>query len=400
MLKYHLPFHLGRRDLVPAVRVRPMFIVREYAACLLVVLLLAILFFAGAGLYVVLRAGCHIAAKTLLSLRRMRMRELRSALIASAAVVFFLIILLRVARAAAFGEIQSGHSDQYTFRLNVDQVVLHATVLNHRGAPVSGLSRKNFQVYEDGVLQPIQFFSHDDVPVEVGLVVDNSGSMRPKLAEVVAAALAFARSSNPQDQIFVVNFNEKVSFGLPKDMPFTDNVAQLEKALSRISANGETALYDAVADGIEHLKQGNRDKKVLIVISDGADNASKHTKAQILTLEGQSDVILYTIGLLDTQNPDQHFRVLRQLAKAAGGEAFLPESLADTVPICTQIAHDIRSQYTLAYVSTNRKQDGTYRTVQVKVNAPGRGRLSVHTRPGYLAPLKPQVAVDNPSGKP
>jgi len=232
------------------------------------------------------------------------------------------------------------------------------------------------------------------------LIVDNSGSMKPKRADVIAAALAFARSSNPQDQMFVVNFNEHVSFGLPQDMPFTDQTAQLESALARVSPHGETALYDALAAGLEHLKKGNRDKKVLIVISDGDDNASKYNKAQLLAMAGQSAAIIYAIGLFEEGDPDQHFDVLKQFAKVTGGEAFLPESLHDVTPVCERIAHDIRSQYTLAYVPTNRKQDGAYRAVQIKAVAPGRGRVSVHTRAGYYAPVASQAVVQNKSSAP
>ena len=155
-------------------------------------------------------------------------------------------------------------------------------------------------------------------------MVDNSGTMRPKRPEVIAAALAFARSSNPEDQMFVVHFNENVSFGLPDNMPFTDKVDQLELALSRIAADGMTALYDAVAAALDHLKQGNRDKKVLIVISDGGDNASKQKLDQIMAMAGQSDAIIYTIGIFDANDPDRNPRALKQLAKATGGEAFLP----------------------------------------------------------------------------
>ena len=185
-------------------------------------------------------------------------------------------------------------------------VILHATAQDHKHAFVSGLDKDDFQVYEDGVLQPIKNFSHEDIPVTVGLVIDNSGSMGPKRADVIAAGLAFARSSNPQDQMFVVNFNERVSFGLPVNTPFTDQVAQLEVALSRIRAHGETALYDAVAAALEHLKMGNRDKKVLIIISDGGDNASKHKLAEIIAMVGQPDAIIYTIGIFDEQDPDRN----------------------------------------------------------------------------------------------
>ncbi|MGA8621903.1 MAG: VWA domain-containing protein [Candidatus Sulfotelmatobacter sp.] len=281
---------------------------------------------------------------------------------------------------------QTRHGDDYTIRVNADLVILHATVEDHKGTPVSGLDKKDFQVYEDGIPQQIKYFSHEDIPVTGGLVIDNSGSMGPKRADVVAAALAFARSSNPQDQIFVVNFNEKVSFGLPDDIPFTDNVAQLEVALSKIAANGETALYDAVAIALEHLKKGTRDKKVLVVISDGGDNASKRNLAEIMALIGNPDVIIYTIGIFGEEDPDRNPGVLKRLAKDTGGEAFFPESSKDVVSICERIAHDIRTQYTIAYVPTNRKLDGSYRVIEVKANAPGHGRLFVRTRTGYYAP--------------
>ncbi len=296
-----------------------------------------------------------------------------------------------VSSAQESSQSQSRPGDEYTINVNVDMVVLHATAQDHKNSPVSGLDKNDFQIYEDGALQQIKYFSHEDIPVTVGLVVDNSGSMGPKRTDVVAAALAFARSSNPQDQIFVVKFNEKVSFVLPDNTPFTDNMAQLEMALSRIAATGQTALYDAVAAALEHLKKGTRDKKVLIVVSDGGDNASKHKLPEIKALIGQPDAIIYTIGIFDEQDGDRNPHVLKQLAKDTGGEAFLPESLKDVAPICERIAHDIRNQYTLAYVPTNRKRDGTYRAIQVKASVPGRGRLSVRTRTGYVAPAAPST---------
>lgn len=279
--------------------------------------------------------------------------------------------------------------NQDIIKINVDLVVLHATVRDREGMPVAGLGRKDFEVYEDGVLQQIDSFNHADIPVTVGLVIDNSGSMRPKRLEAIAAALAFARASNTKDQLFVVKFNEYVSFGLPANTPFTGNGAQLEAALSRFAAAGMTALYDAVAAALDHLKKGKRDKQVLIVISDGADNASRHNLARILTLARQSEAIIYTIGLYDRDDPDRNPGSLKKLAKATGGEAFLPGSVKDVVPVCEQIARDIRSQYTLTYVPTNIKYDGKYRDIRVKAEASGRGRLFVRTRAGYYAPLKP-----------
>ncbi len=322
---------------------------------------------------------------------RDRARRKRAFTNLSLGALFPLIVLPGVARPQEISPSQSRPGDQYTISVSVDMVVLNATVRNRNGVLVSGLGKGDFQVYEDGVLQQVESFSHDDIPVTVGLVVDNSGSMRPKRPEVISAALAFARSSNAEDQMFVVTFNEKVSFGLPDDTPFTDKEAQLEAALSRIVADGQTALYDAVAAALEHLKKGNRDKKVLIVISDGGDNASKHKLAQVMAMAGQSDAIIYTIGVFDEDDPDQNPGALRQLAKATGGEAFLPSSIKEINPICTRIARDIRNQYSIVYLPTNGKRDGTYRVIQVNAGTPGRERLSVRTRAGYYAPVKPQL---------
>ena len=310
------------------------------------------------------------------------------------ATFLFLITLSSWAQAPEPAPVPSRSEDEYTIKTNVDLVVLRATAQDRKNTLVSGLNKDDFQVYEDGVLQPIKYFSREDVPVTVGLVVDNSGSMTPKRQDVIAAALAFARSSNPQDQMFVINFNERVSFGLPVNVAFTDQGTQLQVALSRVAPNGETALYDAIAVALEHLKKGDRDKKVLIVVSDGGDNASKHKLGEIMALVGQPGAIIYSIGIFDNQDPDRNPGVLKHLAKETGGESFFPESLADVTPICERIARDIRNQYTIGYVPTNRKRDGTYRVIQVKASALGYGRLSVRTRTGYFAPsaLPPAAA--------
>ena len=302
------------------------------------------------------------------------------------AALVFLLALPSVAASQAVSTSELRPVDPYKISMSVSSVVLHATVENHRGALVSGLDKDDFQVYEDGALQQIDFFSHEDIPVTVGLVLDNSGSMGPKRDEVIAAALAFAHSSNPQDEMFVVNFNEHVSFGLPADTPFTDKTAQLQAALAKFKTRGETALYDALAAAIEHLKKGNRDKKVLIVVSDGGDNASKHNLSQILAMAEKSDAIIYTIGIYTDDDPDKNPDALRKLSNATGGLAHFPATLADVVPLCERIAHDIREQYTLAYAPMNRKQDGAYRVIQVKAKAPGHGSMSVRTRAGYFAP--------------
>jgi VWFA-related protein len=281
---------------------------------------------------------------------------------------------------------QKNSGGDYTLKVSANLVILSATVLDHHNALVSGLDKDNFQVFEDHVPQPIKHFSHEDIPVAVGLVIDNSGSMGPKRADVIDAALLFASSSNPRDQMFVVNFNEHVSYGLPADIPFTDRQDQLRRALVAIHTIGETALYDAIATALDHLKKGRCDKKVLIVISDGGDNASKLSLAQVVEMAKASDAIIYTIGIFDERDGDQNPGVLNRFAKETGGEAFLPESSNEIASICEKIARDIRNQYTLAYAPSILKQDGEYRVIDVKVSARGHGRLSVRTRTGYFVP--------------
>jgi VWFA-related protein len=282
---------------------------------------------------------------------------------------------------------QAGTDDAYTIQLNANMVILSATVLDGHNVPVSGLGKDNFQIYEDGVLQQVKTFSHDDIPVTIGILVDNSGSMGPKRDDVIAAALAFARSSNPLDQIFVVNFNDRVSFGLPPDVPFTDRQEELQRAFSGFRTIGQTSLYDGLAVALDHLRQGSRDKKVLLLISDGGDNASKNSLAQVINMAKHSAAIIYAIGIFDEHDGDQNPGVLKRFAKETGGEVFFPESSKDVPSICEGIAHDIRSQYTLTYVPANTLQDGRYRSIQVIASAPGRGRLSVRTRAGYFVPL-------------
>src|SRR5271169_4401956 len=240
--------------------------------------------------------------------------------------IFLLVVLPCVPMSQQNSQAAPSHGDGYTIRTSVDLVVLRATVRDRKGAPVAGLGKEDFQVFEDKVPQQIESFSHEDVPVTIGLVIDNSGSMRSKRSDVINAALAFARSSNPEDQVFVVNFNEHVSMGLPGNVQFTGDQKQLEMALSRNKADGLTALYDAVAAALEQLKKGKWDKKVLIVISDGGDNASKHTLAQIMSMVNQSNALIYTMGIFDVTDEDRNPRVLKQLSGSSGGEAFFPET--------------------------------------------------------------------------
>jgi VWFA-related protein len=273
--------------------------------------------------------------------------------------------------------------------VDVPLVVLHATVTDRQGGLVSNLTEQDFQVYENGVAQRIQLFKNEDIPVAVGLVIDHSTSMRPKLTEVTTAARAFVRSSNREDQIFVVNFNEVASLGLPPSIRFTDSSAELEYAISDESARGQTALYDAIAKALEQLETASRDKKVLIVVSDGGDNASRRTLDQVMRLAAQSSAVIYTIGLFDEGDEDQNPGVLNRLARATGGEAFLPGQLRELVANCERIARDIRHQYIVGYTPSNPAPDGSYRSIRVLARTKGQGKLSVRTRTGYIAGGEP-----------
>jgi Ca-activated chloride channel homolog len=284
--------------------------------------------------------------------------------------------------ASVVGGAESQDPQPYRLSVNVDLVVLHATVKEQKGRVAPDLREQDFEVYEDGVKQSIRLFRHEDIPVTVGLVIDHSGSMRQKLTDVVAAARTFVRSSNAEDQMFVVNFNEHVTLGLPVTMPFTNRLDELEAAILRAPITGQTALYDAVSVGLERVQAGSRDKKVLIVISDGGDNKSSLSLTNILKKAEQSSTLIYTIGIFaegDDRNPD----VLRRLARATGGEAFFP-GLDEVVGICERIARDIRNQYTIGYVSSNVAQSGTYRSIRVLARSEGKNNLIVRARSGYF----------------
>lgn len=270
---------------------------------------------------------------------------------------------------------------------DVDLVALDVAVIDRRGAFVSGLSRDNFAVIENGRPQPITVFHDEDLPVTVGLIVDSSGSMRPKRSETVAAATKLVEASNPADEVFVVNFNEKASLGLPRSLPFTADRGALTSALYRMPASGRTALYDALALGLEQLKLGRHERKSLVVFSDGGDNESSHSLAQIMSALEQSPATVYTVGLFDAGDRDRNPGVLKRLARASGGKAFLAASHREIPAICQRIATEIRSRYVIGYVPQTVRE-GEYRTVAVKVRAPGHNRLEVRTRTGFRVPRR------------
>jgi Ca-activated chloride channel homolog len=276
-----------------------------------------------------------------------------------------------------------------TIKVSVNLVVLHTTVLDDRGKFVEGLSKDNFRVYEDKIEQKLDVFKREDIPVSMGLVIDNSGSMRDKRPRVNEAALTLVQSSNPSDEAFVVNFNDDFYLDLDKD--FTNSVPELKEALERIDARGSTALYDALIGSLDHLKKGHKEKKVLLVVTDGEDNTSRNSLEKTLREIQKTDTVIYTIGLLGQENKKSAKaakRALTEIAASSGGLAFFPENVEDVHDICEQVAHDIRHQYTLGYYPSNTAKDGSFRSVRVDVIPPrGHGKLVARTRNGYYAPL-------------
>jgi VWFA-related protein len=273
-----------------------------------------------------------------------------------------------------------------TFTVNL--VVLHTTVLDDRQRFADGLKNENFRIFEDKVEQKLSIFKREDVPVSMGLVIDNSGSMRDKRPRVNEAAITLVQASNPSDEAFVVNFNDDFYLDLDKD--FTSSVPDLKEALERIDSRGSTALYDAIIGSLDHLKKASRDKHVLLIVTDGEDNTSHNTLEKTVREIQKTDTVIYTIGLLSQEskkNAKHARKALEDIARASGGVAYFPENVEDVHSICEQVAHDIRNQYTLAYYPTNTKKDGTFRTVTVEVIPPrGRGKLIARTRNGYYAP--------------
>ncbi|MGH9405610.1 MAG: VWA domain-containing protein, partial [Terriglobia bacterium] len=301
----------------------------------------------------------------------------------------------------------SRQNGSFVLKKTVNLVVLHATVYNSKGQMDDDLGKSAFRVYEDGVLQNLAVFSHADVPVTMGIVIDDSGSMKDKRPSVNAASLTFVKTSNPHDQVFVVNFNDAYYVDTPGE--FAANMQQLEAALDKIDSRGGTALYDAVVASLDHLKLGNRDKKVLLVITDGEDNSSRYTLPAMIQYAEKSNAEIYTIGLMGgdegggglfhiRSGGDHHAaQVLKKMAEDTGGKAYFPKTLADVDEVCQHIAHEIRDQYTLAYYPTNATQDGTFRRVRVIATMPGTHKhLVVRTRPGYFAPKAGAYALSTP----
>src|SRR5712671_2577145 len=282
-------------------------------------------------------------------------------------------------------EPSNDQAGMFVFKKQVEEVVLHATVYDEQRNMVPGLDKNAFAVYDDGALQPITSFRREDVPVAMGIVVDNSGSMRDKREKVNQAVLNLIRASNPEDQVFVVNFSQTPYL----DQDFTSDVNLLQTALHQVSSRGSTALYDAIVASAVHLKNNPRlEKKVLLVITDGQDNMSQETLEEAARkLQQVNGPTLYAIGLVGSGmrsgmvGPGRE--ALQTLSDRSGGVAYFPDTLDQVNSITREIAHDVRSQYIVAYKPRNQNARPTYQSLRVEAHAPGYGRLTVRTRSGY-----------------
>ncbi len=282
----------------------------------------------------------------------------------------------------------AGRGQDPVFKAESRLVVLHASVADRSGKLITNLPQGAFKVYENNVEQEIKIFRREDIPVSLGIVVDNSGSMRPRRLQVEAAALQLVKASHPQDQVFIVNFNDEAYL----DCPFTSSIAKLEEGLARIDSRGGTAMRDAISMSIDYMKEeGKLDKKVILAITDGNDNMSSITLEELVRKAQQSEVLIYAIGLPDEEmrrEARNAKRALDSIASSSGGLDYFPQELPEVERIALQVAHEIRNQYVIAYTPTNPSLDGSYRQIRVAVDGPN--RPTARTRTGYYATPEPR----------
>jgi VWFA-related protein len=295
---------------------------------------------------------------------------------------------------------QRAPGGEYVFRQQVEEVMLYATVVDPRNRIVTNLDRNSFTVFEDNVPQRITSFRRQDIPVSLGILIDNSGSMRVKRPAVNQAALNLVRASNPQDEVFVVNFTD--SDHIYRDQDFTSDVNLLKEALEKVESRGTTAIYDTVIASADYLEKGAKhDKKILLVITDGEDNASMKTLEQAVSaVQQENGPTVYTIGILEKGDKaaKRARRALERLSLETGGIAFFPSDLSEVDEISRQIAHDIRSQYAIGYKPIRPQSEGGFRNVRVEARA-GKDKLVVRTKSGYFAGQRQQAAKGTSGGK-
>lgn len=292
---------------------------------------------------------------------------------------------------------KSAPKDKFVFRQKVDEVMLYATVLDPENRLVMDLPKGAFTVYEDGKPQQITSFRREDIPVSVGLLIDNSGSMRQKRPAVNQAAINFVKASNKDDEVFIVNFDSEPTL----DQDYTSDISKLKEALEQIQSRGGTALYDAVIASSDHLIKGaRRDKKVLLLVTDGEDSASLKTLEQAVSaVQGENSPTLYTIGLLGDEGDRARRkakRALERLAIETGGIAYFPSTLDEVDEISRAVAHDIRNQYAIGYKPDRPQSEGGFRNIRIEAKMKGH-RLQVRTKSGYFAGQKQAANATTPA---
>ena len=269
------------------------------------------------------------------------------------------------------------------FRSDTRLVELHASVTDKRGKLITNLKENDFKVYENGQLQQIKIFRREDVPVSLGIIIDDSASMLTKRSRVEAAALSLVKESNPQDEVFIVNFNDEWFL----DVPFTSDIHKMEQGIGKIDSRGGTAMRDAISASLDYMKdKAKKDKKVLLIITDGNDNASNTSLEKIVARSNQSETLVYAIGLFTEEEKHEGTkakRALNELTSTTGGLAFYPKDVSEVQALASEIARDIRNQYTIDYRPEIQELDGSYRSIKVVVN--GSGKPTVRTRSGYYA---------------
>ena len=291
-------------------------------------------------------------------------------------------------------EASKGRNEGYKIGVNVDLVLMYASVFDKNGHFVEGLKQKNFKVYEDGIEQRIETFAQEDVPLTIGILLDLSGSMRSKIEQVNKAALAFIRASNPQDEAFLIGFNDEVE--LLQD--FTSDIDEITDALENTLVTGGTSLYDAIYLGVQKAHTGKRPKKAVVVITDGEDRDSYYKLGELIPKVQESDVQVFCVGFMDPI-PDKGFfgrwsksteekarNALKQIAEDTGGKAFFPDEVGDIHAIVAEIATELRSQYSLGYFSSNTARDGSFRRVKIRLMGDNAAANLIRYRRGYYAP--------------
>ena len=273
----------------------------------------------------------------------------------------------------------------FTLNVNVDLVELHVTVVDERDRPIGGLTQENFRIIEDRTVQPISVFKHEDIPVSLGLVIDNSRSIEPRKGRLDASALSFVRKSNSVDETFIIHFD----FDARLAHRFTSDIGTLERTLASVKPYGQTALYDALILALDEMEKAKYSKKAILLVSDGIDNVSKATLDQVLERVRRSSVAVYPVGLLSESGGLDAEEHLIRIAEASGGKAYFPENVDQAQIMMERIARDLREQYTLGYFPTNPNRDGAWRSVRVDVlPPPGYPQLHTNYRHGYYGPEK------------